>query len=62
VNDELDRLAHSINSKCASLMDAVALLPKAPPEDRREMLTLMTKQARSLAEEIAAFEAREAAQ
>lgn len=57
--DALDRLAHAVNSKCASLMDAVTLLRKASPEDRREMLTLMGKQAHSLGEDIAAFEARE---
>jgi hypothetical protein len=54
--DAFDRLAHAVNSKCASLMDSVRLLQKASPDDRREMLMLMRQHARSLDQDIAEFE------
>ena len=46
---ELDSLIHDVNSKCASLKSAAALLRGASPKERRELLSLMAQQAESLA-------------
>ena len=56
-----ESLIHEVNSKGSSLRDAAELLQKATPEERRVMLSLMSEQARSLANIIAEFEKRGAA-
>lgn len=45
----LKKLVHDVNSKCASLKGAAALLKDAPPEERKELLRLMAEQAQALA-------------
>lgn len=57
-DDALARLRHDVNGKCANLKNAAALLKGEESKDELELLDLMTKQARSLADEIAAYEAR----
>ena len=52
----LDKLLHDVNSKCSSLKDAAKLLPDSSPAERKELLALMVKQARTLADDLAAFE------
>jgi hypothetical protein len=52
----LDKLIHDINSKCSSLKDAAKLLADASAAEKKELLALMVKQARALADELAAFE------
>lgn len=52
----LDKLIHDVNSKCSSLKDAAKLLTDASAAERKELLGLMVKQARALAEDLAAFE------
>lgn len=52
----LDKLIHDVNSKCSSLKDAAKLLPASSPAERRELLALMVKQARALADDLAAHE------
>lgn len=49
----LKKLVHDVNSKCASLKGAAALLKDAPPEERKELLRLMAEQAASLAQVLA---------
>ena len=44
----LKKLVHDVNSKCASLKGAAALLKDAPPAERKELLRLMAEQAGSL--------------
>ena len=46
----LKKLVHDVNSKCASLKSAAALLRDSPPGEREELLRLMAEQARALAE------------
>ncbi|OGR95167.1 MAG: hypothetical protein A2V88_01420 [Elusimicrobia bacterium RBG_16_66_12] len=48
----LDTLIHDVNSKCASLKDAAALLRGMPTAEAKELLALMTRQALSLADSI----------
>lgn len=52
----LDKVIHDVNSKCSSLKDAAKLLPDSSAAERKELLALMVKQARALAEDLAAFE------
>ena len=52
----LDKLIHDVNSKCSSLKDAAKLLPNSAPAERKELLALMTAQARALADELTVFE------
>ena len=52
----LEKLIHDINSKCSSLKDAAKLLPAASPPERSELLALMVRQAKTLADELASFE------
>jgi hypothetical protein len=54
----LSNLVHDINGKCANLKSAAALLRDAPSKGELELLGMMSKQARSLADAIAAYEAR----
>jgi hypothetical protein len=56
-SDPLSTLIHDVNSKCASLKSAAALLRASSPKEAKELLSLMTQQARSLAADIAEFEA-----
>lgn len=44
----LRKLVHDVNSKCASLKSAAALLKDASAEERSEFLRLMRDQARAL--------------
>jgi signal transduction histidine kinase len=53
----LATLVHDINGKCTNLKSAAALLRGAAPKDELELLALMSKQARSLADAISAYEA-----
>lgn len=48
---------HDMNSKCASLKSAAGLLRTASPKEAREILALMSQQARRIIEDIASFEA-----
>jgi hypothetical protein len=52
----LEKLIHDVNSKCSSLKDAAKLLPDASAPEHKELLALMVRQARALADELAAFE------
>jgi len=52
----LEKLIHDVNSKCSSLKDAAKLLPDASPAEYKELLALMVKQARALADQLAALE------
>lgn len=45
---EAKRLLHSLQSKCASLKSASQLVKDCAPQKAREMLTLMTQEAREL--------------
>lgn len=54
---DLNGLIHDVNSKCSSLKSAAGLLRTSPPEELRELVGLMAKQARSLAESIERCEA-----
>ena len=53
----LASLVHDINGKCANLRSAAALLRGETSKDDLELLGLMSKQARSLADAISAYEA-----
>ncbi len=53
---KLDTLIHDVNSKCSSLKDAAKLLPDSTAAEFKELLALMVRQARALADELAAFE------
>lgn len=44
----LNRLLHDVQSKCAALKSASQLLKDCPPDKAREMLSLMTKEAREI--------------
>ena len=52
----LDDLIHDVNSKCSSLKDAAKLLPAAAEPEYQELLALMVRQSRALADALAAFE------
>ena len=52
----LDTLIHDVNSKCSSLKDAAKLLADSSAAEKKELLALMVKQARALADALAAFE------
>ena len=53
---KLEQLIHDVNSKCSSLKDAAKLLPEATAGEYKELLALMVRQARALADELASFE------
>ncbi|MFI5363166.1 MAG: hypothetical protein ACHQ49_14460 [Elusimicrobiota bacterium] len=57
-DDALGRLRHDVNGTCANLKSAAALLKGEASADELELLRLMTQQARSMADSIAAYEAR----
>ena len=54
-NDDLQRLIHDVNTKCASLKDAAALLRDSSSQDTAELLRLMGQQAEDLNRAIADF-------
>ena len=54
----LFQLIHDVNSKCANLKNAVALLEKASPQDAHEFLALMVQDAQVLARRIVDCEQR----
>ncbi len=47
--DDLDSVLHEVNSKTASLKGAAALIRKATPAEKTELLTLMAQHADGLA-------------
>ena len=53
---KLEKMIHDVNSKCSSLKDAAKLLPAVSAEERKELLGMMVRQARALADDLAAFE------
>lgn len=52
-DEALRKLVHDVNSKCASLKGAAALLKDAAPAERAELLKLMAEQAAALAQILA---------
>lgn len=56
--EELSDLVHDVTSKSSSLKEAAALLRKASPEERAELLALMAANARELAALLERFRAR----
>ncbi|HXS99526.1 MAG TPA: hypothetical protein VN915_02525 [Elusimicrobiota bacterium] len=52
----LEKLRHDVNSKCGSLVGAAALLPESAPDETREILALMARQAAELAKAVADVE------
>ncbi len=53
--DPLSTLIHDVNSKCASLRGAAALLRKASKAEADELVSLMAQEARSLAAAIESY-------
>lgn len=53
---DLERLIHDVNSKCASLTSAAALLKQASPKEAQELLVLMSEEVRKLARTVMDFE------
>jgi len=45
---DLRRLYHDLASKCASLKSAVQILRDSPPEEKKELLSLMTEAANAI--------------
>ena len=45
---DLRRLYHDLAAKCAGLKSAVPILRDSPPEERKEILALMTESANAL--------------
>ena len=56
-DDALASLVHDINGKCANLKSAAAMLRGEVSKEEQELLGLMSRQARSLADSISAYEA-----
>ena len=54
--DELSDLAHDVVSKASSLKEAAALLKRSSAAERAELLSLMVRSARELAERLETFE------
>lgn len=52
----LTDLLHDVNAKCTNLKRAAAQLRGEPTAEERELLRLMSEQARALADKIAAYE------
>ena len=52
----LEKLIHDVNSKCASIKNASALLRSTQPQETGELLTMMAQQAEKLAQVITEFE------
>ena len=57
-DDALADLVHDIQGKCTNLKSAAAMLRGGASKEELELLGLMSRQARSLADEISAYEAR----
>ncbi|OGR90854.1 MAG: hypothetical protein A2V88_17980 [Elusimicrobia bacterium RBG_16_66_12] len=57
-DDALVSLLHDIKGTCANLKSAAAMLRGEDSKEERELLGLMSRQARSLADEISAYQAR----
>lgn len=57
-DDALTSLVHDIKGKCANLTSAAAMLRGEASKEEHELLRLMNQQARSLADEISAYQAR----
>ncbi|HAZ07653.1 MAG TPA: hypothetical protein DCZ01_03810 [Elusimicrobia bacterium] len=57
-DDALTSLVHDIKAKCANLKSAAAMLRGEASKEEHELLRLMSRQARSLADEISAYQAR----
>ena len=55
-DDALANLVHDINGKCSNLKSAAALLRGESSKEELELLDLMSKQARSLADAISSYE------
>lgn len=55
-DDSLSSLVHDINGKCSNLKSAAALLRGESSKEELELLALMSKQARSLADAISSYE------
>ena len=52
----LEKLIHDVNSKCASIKNAAALLRSTQPQEAGELLTMMAQQAGKLEQVITEFE------
>lgn len=57
-DDALASFVHDVKGKCANLKSAAAMLRGEASKEEHELLGLMRRQARSLADEISAYEAR----
>ena len=55
-------LVHDVNAKCTNLKRAAAVLRGEPTAEELEFLKLMAEQSRSLADSIAAYEAKQLAE
>lgn len=55
LTDDLDSVLHEVNSKASSMTGAAALIRKATPEERTELLSLMAQHAEGLARLLARF-------
>ncbi|MBI4667662.1 MAG: hypothetical protein HY747_00510 [Elusimicrobia bacterium] len=56
---EVEGLIHDVNSKCASLKSAAALLKDVSDQEKRELLELMEQQAGALVKTIAEHKNRQ---
>jgi signal transduction histidine kinase len=50
--DPLDDLIHDVKSKCTSLIGAAALLKKSTEAEKKELLELMKRSAKELAQRL----------
>jgi hypothetical protein len=57
-DDSLERLVHDVNGKCSSIRGAVTMLRGEDSKDELELVALMSRAARSLAELLSAYETR----
>ena len=55
-SNSLSSLLHDVVAKCSNLKNAAALLREEPADGELELLALMVQQARSLADDISAYE------
>lgn len=53
--EALDSVVHEVSSKASSLRGAAALLRKATPAEREDLLSLMAQHAEGLAQFLARF-------
>lgn len=59
---DLQNLVHDVNAKCTNLKRAAGVLRGEPTVQELEYLALMAQQSRSLADSIAAYEAKQLAE